>query len=179
MATSFSTLTPFLFILLLSVSSVLEAAHHHTAAPAPAVDCSMLILNMADCLSFVSAGGTEAKPASSCCNGLKTVLKTDAECLCEGFKSSASLGVTLNMTKAATLPAACKLHAPSMAACGLSAAPTMAPGLAPGGAAVAAGPDLSFLAPNPSPGNHGSSLLPISFTTALSAMFLVLFLSRV
>nr|VDD27388.1 unnamed protein product [Brassica oleracea] len=180
MATSFSTLTPFLFILLLSIPSVLEAAHHHTAAPAPAVDCSMLILNMADCLSFVSAGGTEAKPASSCCNGLKTVLKTDAECLCEAFKSSASLGVTLNMTKAATLPAACKLHAPPMAACGLSAAPTMAPGLAPGGAAAAAGPGLSFLAPNPSPGNRGSSLLPFSFTTVLGAMsFVLLFLSRV
>ncbi|KAG2301067.1 hypothetical protein Bca4012_059188 [Brassica carinata] len=177
MATSFSTLTPFLFILL-SIPSVLGASHHHTAAPAPAADCSTLILNMADCLSFVSAGGTEAKPASSCCNGLKTVLKTDAECLCEAFKSSASLGVTLNMTKAATLPAACKLHAPSMAACGLSVAPTMAPGLAPGGAAVAAGPSL-FLVPNPSPGNHGSSLVPISFTTVLSAMFFVLFLSRV
>lgn len=118
MATSFSTSTPFLFMLLLSIPSVLGASHHHTAAPAPAVDCSTLILNMADCLSFVSAGGTEAKPASSCCNGLKTVLKADAECLCEAFKSSASLGVTLNMTKAATLPAACKLHAPSIAACG-------------------------------------------------------------
>ncbi|KAJ0238271.1 Non-specific lipid transfer protein GPI-anchored 31 [Hirschfeldia incana] len=128
MTTSFSTSTPFLFILLLSIPFVLGASRHHTPAPAPAVDCSMLILNMADCLSFVSAGGTETKPASSCCSGLKTVLKTDAECLCEAFKSSASLGVTLNMTKATTLPTACKLHAPSIAACGLSAAPTMAPG---------------------------------------------------
>ncbi|CAH8389541.1 unnamed protein product [Eruca vesicaria subsp. sativa] len=173
MATSFSTLTPFLFILLLSIPSVLGASHHHTAAPAPAVDCSTLILNMADCLSFVSAGGTEAKPASSCCNGLKTVLKTDAECLCEAFKSSASLGVTLNMTKAATLPAACKLHAPSISACGLSVPPTMAPGLAPEGAAAAPGPGLITV--GPSAGNDGSSLIPISFTTVLTAMFFVLF----
>ncbi|KAF2597803.1 hypothetical protein F2Q68_00009132 [Brassica cretica] len=56
----------------------------------------------------------------------------------------------------------------------------MAPGLAPGGAAAAAGPGLSFLAPNPSPGNRGSSLLPFSFTTVLGAMsFVLLFLSRV
>ncbi|KAF8090612.1 hypothetical protein N665_0471s0007 [Sinapis alba] len=191
MATSFSTLTPFLSILLLSIPSVLGASHHHTVAPAPAhVDCSTLILNMADCLSFVSAGGTDAKPASSCCNGLKTVIKTNAECLCGSnlkcgdipspspyhlTTSSVSLGVTLNMTKAATLPAACKLHAPSIAACGLSVTPTMAPG----GAAVAAGPDIRFLAPNPSPGNDGSSLIPISFTTVLNAIFFVLFLPRV
>lgn len=54
------------------------------------------------------------------------------------------------------------------------------PGLAPGGAVAAAGPDLvNVLAPNPSPGNDGSSLVPISFTTVLSAAFFLLFLSRV
>ncbi|KAJ4897307.1 Non-specific lipid-transfer protein-like protein [Raphanus sativus] len=183
MATSFSAATPFLFILLLSVSSVSVhgASHHHTAAPAPAVECSTLILNMAPCLDFVTAGGKEAKPQSACCDGLKTVLKANAECLCEGFKSSASFGVTLNMTKAATLPTACKLHAPSISNCGLSVTPAMAPGLAPGGA-VAAGPGAAgtTLAPNQSPGNDGSSLIPISFTTTLfSALFFVLFLSRV
>lgn len=121
MATTLSsTATPLLLIVLLSLSSVsvLSASHHHTAAPAPSVDCSTLILNMADCLSFVTSGGTVAKPEGTCCSGLKKVLKTDAECLCEAFKSSASLGVTLNITKASTLPTACKLHAPSIANCG-------------------------------------------------------------
>ncbi|KAG5394004.1 hypothetical protein BRARA_F02290 [Brassica rapa] len=190
MATSFSAATPFVFILLLSISSVTVhgASHHHTAAPAPAVDCSTLIINMADCLDFVTAGGTSAKPKSSCCAGLKTVLKADAECLCEAFKNSAAFGITLNMTKAATLPTACKLHAPSISNCGLSMTPTMAPvsmtptmapGLAPGGA-VAAGPGAAgtTLAPTPSQGNDGSCLIPISFTTLFSALFFVLFLSR-
>ncbi|CAH2043577.1 unnamed protein product [Thlaspi arvense] len=180
MTTSFSTAAPFLLVLLLSISStvVYGASHHHAAAPAPSVDCSTLILNMADCLSFVSSGGTEAKPSRLCCDGLKTVLKTDAECICEAFKSSASLGVTLNLTKASTLPAACKLHAPSIANCGASVAPTTAPGLAPGVAAP--GPDAGgSLAPNQSPGNDGSSLIPISFTTVFSAIFFTLFLSRV
>ncbi|XP_010484179.1 PREDICTED: non-specific lipid-transfer protein-like protein At5g64080 [Camelina sativa] len=172
-----SSVTPFLLAVLLSLSSVsvLSASHHHAAAPAPSVDCSTIILNMADCLSFVTSGGTVTKPEGTCCSGLKTVLKTDAECLCEAFKSSASLGVTLNITKASTLPAACKLHAPSIANCGLSVAPTVAPGLAPG-AAAAAGPDSAgTLAPNPSPGNDGSSLIPISIATLFSAVLFVLF----
>ncbi|KAM2373061.1 hypothetical protein ACFX1X_047721 [Malus domestica] len=76
------------------------------AAPASAVDCSSLILNMVDCLSFMSNGSTDTKPAETCCNSLKIVLKTDASCLCETFKSSAQLGVILNITKGTSLPAA-------------------------------------------------------------------------
>ncbi|CAA7034865.1 unnamed protein product [Microthlaspi erraticum] len=179
MATISSIATPFLLVLLLSVSSVYGASHHHTAAPAPSVDCTTLILNMAECLSFVSSGVTEMKPARACCDGLKTVLKTDAQCLCEAFKSSASFGVTLNITKASTLPAACKLHAPSISNCGLSLAPATAPGVAPGG--VAAGPEAGGIsAPNPSPGgNDGSSLIPISSTTVFSAILFLLFSSHV
>ncbi|VVB17959.1 unnamed protein product [Arabis nemorensis] len=164
--------TPFLLILFLSIStvSVHGASHHHTAAPAPAVDCSTLIFSMADCLSFVSSDSTAKRPEGSCCSGLKTVLQTDAACLCEAFKSSASLGVTLNITKASTLPAACKLHAPSIANCGLSVAPSTAP--------VAGGPDgAGPLAPNPSPGNDGSALIPISFATVFSTVLFVLFTS--
>ncbi|KAM7485743.1 hypothetical protein LguiA_001755 [Lonicera macranthoides] len=56
-----------------------SASEDHHAAPAPAVDCSSVILNLADCLSFVTAGSTVKKPKWSFCSGLKTVLKTDAE----------------------------------------------------------------------------------------------------
>ncbi|KAK9989140.1 hypothetical protein SO802_029379 [Lithocarpus litseifolius] len=101
------------------------SSHH---APAPSVDCSSLILNMADCLSYVTNGSTVTKPEGTCCAGLKTVLKADAECLCEAFKSSASLGVVLNVTKATALPAACKVSAPSVSNCGLSLTPAGAPG---------------------------------------------------
>ncbi|KAB2600328.1 protein YLS3-like [Pyrus ussuriensis x Pyrus communis] len=84
---------------LVVVMAVLVFGLGDCAAPAPSVDCSSLILNMADCLSFVSNGSTETKPAGTCCSGLKTVLKADASCLCEAFKSSAQLGVVLNITK--------------------------------------------------------------------------------
>ncbi|MBA0804341.1 hypothetical protein Gohar_003929 [Gossypium harknessii] len=107
---------------IISVWVAADAAHHHHTASAPSpssssVDCSSLILNMADCLSFVSSGSEVSKPEGTCCSGLKTVLKTDAECLCEAYKSSASLGVTLNVTKAMTLPALCKVSAPSTTNC--------------------------------------------------------------
>ncbi|XP_051132429.1 non-specific lipid transfer protein GPI-anchored 11-like [Andrographis paniculata] len=122
--------------------AVTSAAH---SAPAPAVDCSSLVLNMADCLSFVSAGSTTAKPEGTCCSGLKTVLKTGAECLCEAFKNSAQLGVTLNVSKALSLPDACHVSAPSVSNCGMSvgngAAPALSPlALSPTAAANVGGP---------------------------------------
>ncbi|KAL0387150.1 UNVERIFIED_CONTAM: Non-specific lipid-transfer protein-like protein [Sesamum radiatum] len=143
-----------------------SAAH---SAPAPAVDCSSLVLNMADCLSFVTAGSTTKKPEGTCCSGLKTVLKTDAECLCEGFKNSAQLGVTLNVTKALTLPSACHVSAPSVSNCGLSigtgAAPALsplalAPSIVPGAPTATIG--ANDIAPAPAPGSSGSSSLSSS-----------------
>ncbi|XP_019181655.1 PREDICTED: non-specific lipid-transfer protein-like protein At2g13820 [Ipomoea nil] len=53
-----------------------------------AVDCNNIILNLADCITFVTNDSTEAKPQGSCCSGLKMVLKTKTECLCNGFKNS-------------------------------------------------------------------------------------------
>ncbi|KAL4359941.1 hypothetical protein AHAS_Ahas08G0127700 [Arachis hypogaea] len=102
-------------------------SHSHNAAPAPAVDCSYLVLTMADCLSFVTNGSTTTKPEGNCCSGLKSVLKTAPQCLCEAFKSSAQFGVVLNVTKALALPAACKVSAPSASNCGLSETPAAAP----------------------------------------------------
>ncbi|XP_043691552.1 non-specific lipid transfer protein GPI-anchored 31-like [Telopea speciosissima] len=86
--------------------------------PAPAVDCTTVVLNMADCLSYVSNGSTETKPQGTCCSGLKTVLKINAECLCEAFKNSAQFGIALNMTKALNLPSACGVSTPPISKCG-------------------------------------------------------------
>lgn len=116
-----STTTAAVLILCISAlafnASFVNSAHH-TGAPAPAADCSTVILNMADCLSYVTNDSTATKPEGTCCSGLKTVLKTDAECLCEAFKNSAQLGVSLNITKALELPSACHINAPSATKCG-------------------------------------------------------------
>lgn len=104
------------FIMTISVCTC-SASTSVGGAAAPAVDCSSLVLTMADCLSFVSNGSAVEKPEGTCCSGLKTVLKTDAECICEAFRNSAQLGVILNVTKAMALPAACKVAASSATNC--------------------------------------------------------------
>ncbi|XWS54480.1 hypothetical protein CRYUN_Cryun10bG0093100 [Craigia yunnanensis] len=157
-----------LTLAILSVWAV-DAAHHHAAAPSPSssssVDCSSLILNMADCLSFVSSGSEVSKPSGTCCSGLKTVLKADPECLCEAFKSSASLGVTLNITKALTLPSVCKISAPSATNCAISLTPAGAPGVQPSttaGAPTTFSEGANEVAPAPAPGSSGSPVLSVS-----------------
>ncbi|MQK22019.1 hypothetical protein EI013_27005, partial [Escherichia coli] len=122
-----------------------DGAPSSHGAPAPSVDCSSLVLTMADCLSFVTNGSTTTKPEGTCCSGLKSTLKTAPACLCEAFKSSAQFGVVLNVTKAMSLPAACKLSAPSASNCGLSETPaapagtgSLSPQSSPTSAAAAA-----------------------------------------
>ncbi|MED6123797.1 Non-specific lipid transfer protein GPI-anchored 31 [Stylosanthes scabra] len=166
-------------------------SHSHNAAPAPAVDCSSLVLTMADCLSFVTNGSTTTKPEGNCCSGLKSVLKTAPQCLCEAFKSSAQFGVVLNVTKAVSLPAACKVSAPSASNCGLSEAPASAPGLSPqspaavspsssGGAAApasstTAASEGSSPTPAPAAGNSASSLFPVSAASLFLCLLLAAF----
>ncbi|KAL6311946.1 hypothetical protein AAG906_037484 [Vitis piasezkii] len=148
-----------------------EAGSQQTS-PSPAVDCSSLVLNMADCLSYVSNGSTASKPEGTCCTGLKTVLKADAECLCEAFKSSAQYGVVLNVTKAIYLPTACRVSAPSVSNCGLSITPAgspveiQSPEASPSSEATAPASPTSAseiaMAPAPAPGSSSSSMVSIS-----------------
>ncbi|KAL2513638.1 Non-specific lipid-transfer protein-like protein [Forsythia ovata] len=164
-----------LFLWAAFATSVHSAAH---AAPAPAVDCSSLVLNMADCLSFVTSGSTTKKPEGTCCSGLKTVLKTNAQCLCDAFKNSAQFGVTLNVTKALALPSECHVSAPSVSNCGLSigtgAAPAFSP-LAVAPSSVAGAPTTGIvaneIAPAPAPGSSSScGLAAISLRTLFLTM---------
>ncbi|KAG6792510.1 hypothetical protein POTOM_001660 [Populus tomentosa] len=142
------------------------ASQSPASAPGPSsVDCGTLISSLAECLSFVSNDSTTTKPEGNCCSGLKTVLSTKAECLCEAFKTSAQLGLALNVTKALSLPSVCKIHAPPASNCGLLAlSPSGAPVPAPGGSAP--GPAVSGggneQAPAPSLGHSGSIGFSIS-----------------
>ncbi|OVA14635.1 Plant lipid transfer protein/Par allergen [Macleaya cordata] len=119
------------FILALWVVSEVNckapSSSHHAHAPAPSADCTTLIVNMVDCMSFVSNGSNTSKPEGGCCNGLKTVLKIDSGCLCEAFKNSANYGIAVNITKAMTLPSACRLKALPISNCHMSRAPSAAP----------------------------------------------------
>ncbi|CAN7012262.1 unnamed protein product [Brassica rapa subsp. trilocularis] len=138
-----------------------------------AVDCSSLILNMADCLSFVTNGSTVEKPEGTCCSGLKTVVRSGPECICEGFKNSASLGVTLDLAKAASLPSACKVAAPPSARCGLAVSaspPASSPEISPtaGAGAPSSSSEANAATPVPVPaGSSDASLVSVSFASAL------------
>ncbi|XP_042493269.1 probable protein phosphatase 2C BIPP2C1 [Macadamia integrifolia] len=139
------------FVVLVMCVVAVESAH----PPASAADCSTVKLNISDCFSFVANGSKESKPQSTCCSGLKTVLKTNAECLCEGFRNSAQFGVALNMTKALTLPSACGVSTISFSNCGeitssigglfLSSGAAMLPHPSK---ALTGGEDAFFVAPN-------------------------------
>ncbi|XP_075499814.1 non-specific lipid transfer protein GPI-anchored 11-like [Primulina tabacum] len=138
------------------------------------------------CISFVTDGSTLKNPEGTCCSGLKMVLKTDADCLCETFRNSAQLGVTIDVKKAFTLPAACHVSAPSVGNCGLSndtasgaAAPVLSPAalpLPPSYLGTSIGANV--VAPTPVPASSGWSatrssmaLLFLLKMTVLLALF--------
>ncbi|CAL5443682.1 unnamed protein product [Camellia sinensis] len=94
-------------------------------APAPSVDCTTLIYGMSDCLTYLTVGSNKTNPEDTCCTGLKTVLDTDANCLCEGLKSSASLGSNIDFKKAKAIPSVCKIPTPpSLTSCDLTSSPS-------------------------------------------------------
>ncbi|KAL5706420.1 hypothetical protein ACHQM5_024590 [Ranunculus cassubicifolius] len=95
-----------------------------SAAPAPTQDCSTVILTMTDCLSYVTSVGYYCQTRGWCCSGLKTVLKTAPECHCE---NSGQLGISLNISKALNIPAACGIKSPPMSNCGISAPVSVSP----------------------------------------------------
>ncbi|CAL5438696.1 unnamed protein product [Camellia sinensis] len=160
--------TVLFFFLVIWASKNVESA----PAPSPSADCSTLILNLADCLTYVIGGSTVKTPEGACCTGLKTVLKTDPECLCEGFKNSGQLGVTLNITKALALPSACHVSAPSLSNCGLSLAPGAAPEGAVSPSTTGGGVATSSVGTNPAAAPASSD--SVALTASIGSVVMVL-----
>ncbi|XAR62185.1 hypothetical protein NMG60_11016848 [Bertholletia excelsa] len=88
-----------------------------TPVQPPGGDCMNLIYDMVDCLPYLSAGGYETKPEPSCCTGLAEVVVADVACICEALKSSAALGIEIDMDKAVALPSACDVSTPPLSSC--------------------------------------------------------------
>ncbi|GMI83780.1 xylogen protein 1, glycosylphosphatidylinositol-anchored lipid protein transfer 31 [Hibiscus trionum] len=178
-----STFSLTLTLSILSIWAAVDSAHYQPAAPSPSSssspteDCSSLILNIADCLSFVSSGSQVPTPEVTCCSGLKTVIQTDGDCLCEAFKSSASLGVTLNLTRASTLPALCTIPASSVPKCALSLVPAGAPGVQPSPTADApttGSGGASEASPAPAPSKSGSPVLSVSTGSLVVGLLIIM-----
>jgi len=75
------------------------------------------LVSLAGCLSYVQEGSTVATPDPTCCSGLRDVVRGEVACLCQVFQGGQNLGISLNMTKALQLPAACKVKTPPVSKC--------------------------------------------------------------
>ncbi|KAK1302105.1 Non-specific lipid-transfer protein-like protein [Acorus calamus] len=159
----------FVVLVMLVLAAMADGAtqHHHppSIAPAPAVDCSNAVLGLADCLSYVQKGSNTTKPEKACCKGLKGLVKAgEVNCLCEAFKSSASLGISLDFNKALGLPTACGVSTPPFSDCGISGITGGAPAPSPISGQVGVG-GVPAVSPNSQSG--GASSLQIASAVLL------------
>lgn len=89
-----------------------EPSPRHSPTPAPhsspsGSDCGVMVYHMMDCAPYLANGGKETKPESMCCSGFKKIMKKNKACYCAALKSTADLGISLNITRAKNLPDAC------------------------------------------------------------------------
>ncbi|KAL5576019.1 hypothetical protein UlMin_017718 [Ulmus minor] len=147
------------------------------AAPA-SVDCFTLLSGMADCLSYVTKGSNLTVPEKPCCPELKTLVDTNATCLCELLAQSANYGLEIDLKRATKLPSVCKVDTPPISTCAALGIPVAAPGAplaspapSPGGepSAVSAG------APSPTK-NNAASAVAVPSVLALLLVFALSFL---
>ncbi|KAJ0243106.1 Bifunctional inhibitor/plant lipid transfer protein/seed storage helical domain-containing protein [Hirschfeldia incana] len=81
-----------------------------TPAPGPSnTDCSSVIYDMMDCLTFLTPGSNDTKPTKVCCGGIQSVVQYNPNCVCIGLASSKDMGIALNNTRALAMPTICKL----------------------------------------------------------------------
>ncbi|KAF8106032.1 hypothetical protein N665_0148s0020 [Sinapis alba] len=102
-----------------------------TLAPGPSnSDCSSVIYDMMDCLSYLTPGSNDTIPTKVCCGGILSVLQYNPNCVCVGLASTKDMGIEINTTRAHSMPTTCKLPiaAPHCAIPGASAPGASAPG---------------------------------------------------
>ncbi|NP_001151585.1 xylogen protein 1 precursor [Zea mays] len=190
-----------LLVLALAAAGLLAATRAEASTPAspapapgPSADCTDALLGLAGCLGYVQEGSTAAAPDPSCCSGLRDVVRGEVACLCQLFQGGQDFGLSLNMTRALQLPAACKVKTPPVSKCHVSvpgvpsASPVPAPSSGapdfgqsptpspstPSGSPAATGSQTS--APAPSPARSaaaGLSAPPRAFTFIAAATLLV------
>ena len=122
-------LSYFVFVMLASLIVVSNGLGHAakgpivarapSMGPSPSLDCrSILYENMVECFLYLVDGSSQSEPDESCCAGLESVVKINAECFCEALTISIQMGIPLNITKALMLPAACGMSSSPISNCG-------------------------------------------------------------
>ncbi|XP_020591714.1 non-specific lipid transfer protein GPI-anchored 2-like [Phalaenopsis equestris] len=97
-----------------------------SAAQSSSSSCTSALLSLSPCLNFISGNATT--PPSSCCSQLSSVVNSEPQCLCAVLNGDAGsgLGISINKTRALTLPAACKVQTPPISQCSTSSSPPSA-----------------------------------------------------
>lgn len=102
-------------LLLLSPASAQQPA----AAPGPAAGggmdsaCMNSLLNMSDCLTYVTKGSTARRPDAPCCPELAGLVDSNPVCLCELLSGAAdSYGIAVDYDRALALPGICHVATP-------------------------------------------------------------------
>lgn len=135
------------------------SAQMPAAAPGPAADeCLSNLLNLTDCLSYVTSGSKLTAPEKPCCGELAGLLDSHPICLCELLSKASSFGISIDVNRAIKLPSVCNVATPPLSTCAAvgvpvgvpAGAPVGVPGTAPGSLAPTAG------ASSPTPGNTGN-----------------------
>lgn len=110
-------------LLLLSPSSA-QPVPSPAAAPGPAggtgIDSACLnsLLNMSDCLPYVSQGSTARRPDAPCCPELAGLVGSNPVCLCELLSGAAdSYGIAVDYGRALALPGVCRVATPPVSTC--------------------------------------------------------------
>ncbi|GLT48416.1 hypothetical protein SLA2020_220450 [Shorea laevis] len=90
-----------------------------SAAPAPGSECATSLLNMSDCLAYVTNGSTATKPDKACCPELAGLLESSPVCLCYLLdkNKTASYGISIDTSRALKLPSVCGLTTPPVSLC--------------------------------------------------------------
>ncbi|RLN35940.1 non-specific lipid transfer protein GPI-anchored 2-like [Panicum miliaceum] len=119
-------------------------------SPSPSSQCTSVLVSLSPCLSYIS--GNESAAPAPCCAQLGKVVQSDPQCLCVALSADpASLGLSVNRTRALGLPAACSVKTPDVSNCKGAGAGGAAPTTSPGTAGTPAGQ---------APGATGSKTTP-------------------
>ncbi|GMH17458.1 hypothetical protein Nepgr_019299 [Nepenthes gracilis] len=160
---------PFLFIAFAATChAVLASGNSPEVYPQPASpatgkgDCSFLIVDMANCVSYLSNGSNDTKPDSACCLGLQTVLKSNAGCLCAALNNTAGFGIDLNMSRAVSLPAACHVTSPPITKCDGTKSASLPPSSSPTPRRTA---PASSTPKSPAPSSSSASYMIVTMAT--------------
>ena len=139
-AVSTSTLAAAATMVLAAAVLLAGGASAQSPPSSPASQCTSVLVSLSPCLNYIS--GNETTAPASCCAQLGKVVRSDPQCLCVALSADpASLGLSVNRTRALGLPAACAVATPDVSSCKGAAAgpPATAPGAgtpagqAPGG----------------------------------------------